>query len=146
MSGSVITFYRKIHRSGPLAVFFLAAILLGTLIPSYGQTVFNCSSFNSGNGTCGSSGPFKVIGNHGSITGSNQLQLAPAGTPHTSLAANYTTPVNVQAFTATYTFVPSGNVLAFFCRTPTINPGIKALHLLLVRVVKADSSKLRTSV
>lgn len=83
----------------------------------YGQQIFNCSSFSSGTGTCGvntgGSGPFKALGGIWSVTGSGQLQLAAANSSHRALAVNYTTPVNVQAFTANYTFVPSGNVLAF---------------------------------
>jgi Chitobiase/beta-hexosaminidase C-terminal domain len=134
MLGSAFSFFHKTFRGLTIVVFTLTVTTLGMTVPSYGQTVFNCSGFNSGAGTCGANGNnnpvggnnFHILGGHGSITGSDQLQLAPANTGHTALSAVYTTYVNVQAFTATYTFIPSGNTLAFVLQNTNNQSGYQA--------------------
>jgi hypothetical protein len=103
---------------------------------SHGQTIFNCSAFNSGAGTCGASGSNNTLGANNfklnsttttSITGSGQVQLAPAHSSHTAMSANFTTPVNVQAFSTTYTFIPSGNTLAFVLQNTNNQPGYQGI-------------------
>jgi hypothetical protein len=110
-------------------------LVVALALPCSAQTVFNCSSFVAGSGTCGAStsnntnggNNFKLNGNHGSVV-SGVMQLAPAGTSHSSLNALYTTKVNTQAFTTTYTFVPSGNTIAFGFQNTTNQTGFQGLN------------------
>jgi hypothetical protein len=108
--------FKQIHK----LLLFLA--LLWALAPpsAQAQTIFNCSSFSS-SGTCGvavfsGSGAFLLIGsNNGSSPGlsGSTVDLLPTGATHAAMSLNYQTPVNVQAFTASFTFVPNGQNVAF---------------------------------
>jgi hypothetical protein len=116
MLGSVFSFFHKTFRNRAILVFALTAMGSGIMIPTYGQTVFNCSSF-AGTGSCGVNGigssgqPFGIYGSTGSgavpgLSGS-AVDLVPVGSTHSGLALTYRTQVNVQAFSANFTFVPN---------------------------------------
>src|SRR5579871_7840 len=135
MLGSATTFFREARLSRPLAVLFLAVVTL-SVVPSYGQTnIFNCTSWNSGSGSCGASfsnstlgaNNFGLLGSTASVNGSNQVQLNSSGASHTANALNYATPVNVQAFTTTFTFIPGGDVKAFVLQNVTNQPGYQGV-------------------
>jgi Chitobiase/beta-hexosaminidase C-terminal domain len=124
---AAMTFFRAGRRSGTKVVLTLAVMALGLVIPSYGQTVFNCSSGFSSSGACGVSGvsgggggtPFAVVGTSSGTTpalSGSSVDLLTAGANHAALSMNYqTAPVNVEAFTAAFTFVPNGqNVSLIF--------------------------------
>jgi len=102
------------------------------------QTVFNCPDGFASTGACGVSligsggEPFAIVGsNNGSTPGlsGTQVDLIPVGASHNAISLNYTTPVNVQDFTASYTFVPNGWNLAFVLQNNTntaASGGLKA--------------------
>ncbi len=48
-----------------------------------------------------------------------QVNLVPKGANHNALNLNYTSPVNVQAFSTTFTFVPNGWNVAFVLQNNT---------------------------
>jgi hypothetical protein len=103
----------------------LAAVILGTLSSASAQ--INCSSFSS-TGTCGVGGSqnFNPVGPAPSLSGSKIL-LVPSGTTHQGSAVNYTTKVNVQAFTANFTFVPNGQNVAFVLQNTSDTPGYQGI-------------------
>ena len=123
--GAVRKVFRQTGRSRRLVVVPLAVMTLGLLIPSYGQNVVNCTSFSS-TGACGvgSGQVFNPIGGATppSVSGSRILFIA-AGTTHQGTALNYTSTVNVQAFTANFTFVPNGQNVAFVLQNTNDTPG-----------------------
>lgn len=103
----------------------LAVMTLTTL--AYGQSVFNCSSFTS-SGACAvanvSGGGGSAFGVFGTFSGTTPalsggvVTLLTSGANHAALSMNYQTQVNVQAFTASFTFVPNGqNVSLIFNNT-----------------------------
>ena len=94
------------------------------------QPVINCpDGFTSASNGCGvansSGGPgFFLTGTPNGTTpglSGSQVILIPTGGTHTAMNLNYQTAVNVQAFTATYTFIPNGWNLAFTLNNNT-NP------------------------
>src|ERR1700740_2636512 len=103
---------------------FLSVMALGILIPSYGQqaNVFNCSSGFSSSGSCGvgfqTSGKAFWTSSPSGLSGSNIIFIA-TGAGHNGTGMWYQTPVNAQAFTATFTFVPNGQNLAFVLQNNT---------------------------
>jgi hypothetical protein len=105
----------------------LALIASGFLIPACAQTtVFNCSSFSS-TGTCaavvaGYGTQSFIIRNGGSLSGS-QIDFVPANSGHNGYGMSYYTPVNIQAFTTTFTFIPNGQNIAFVVQDTTDQPG-----------------------
>jgi Chitobiase/beta-hexosaminidase C-terminal domain len=130
MLGSAFSFFHKTFRNRTIVVFSLTVMASGTLIPSYGQAVFNCSSGFTSSGACGVSGvsgggsgtPFAVVGTSSGTTpalSGSSVDLLTAGANHAALSMNYqTAPVNVEAFTAAFTFVPNGqNVSLIFNNT-----------------------------
>ena len=130
--GAVISLFRNTRKSGVLAVLALAVPTLGILTPSYGQNVFNCPSGFTSTGACGVSfigsggEPFAVVGSpNGSTPALNgsQVGLIPTGATHNAIAVNYQTAVNVQAFSATFTFVPNGWNIAFVLQNNTNSNG-----------------------
>ena len=106
---------------------FLALIALGCLLPTSAQ-VINCPSGFASSGSCGVSfiggggQPFAVVGsNNGStpaLSGS-AVDLIPTGGTHTALSMNYSTAVNIQAFSTTFTFIPNGWNIAFVLQNGT---------------------------
>jgi hypothetical protein len=88
--------------------------------------IFNCPSGFAQSGSCGVNFPgvgsnqaFTVFGGtNGSTPGlsGSQVNLIPAGAVHIGLALNYQTPVNVQSFSSTFTFIPNGWNIAFVLR------------------------------
>ena len=100
-------------------VFLLTVIAVGIAIPSYGQgtNIFSCSAGGwSAFGACGAqeygTGYSFNINSSATISNSNVLLMPyPAG--HSAASIIYLTPVNVQAFTANFTFVPNGVNVAF---------------------------------
>ena len=105
------------------SAFFFALMALGILVPASAQTVFDCPSGFSTSGVCGldvwyeQSTPFAFpnASNSSSLSGSNAV-LIPVGSDgggHSAGAVIYQTAVNIQAFTATFMFVPNGKNIAF---------------------------------
>ena len=106
------------------SVLFLAVMALGLLIPSYGQNVINCPSGFASTGSCGvgSGQPLQIFNGGGtpSLSGS-QILLIPTGITHGVSGFNYQTLVNVQSFTASFTFVPNGQNVAFVIQNSNNN-------------------------
>ena len=130
-SSAVVVRMRETRTSKLLMFLALAAMALVTAAPSYGQgTTFNCSSgfaSSAATGVCpvSASGPssgqqhfYLVFGGPGTVSGSNVL-LLPQGETHSPEALNWQQAVNVQAFTATFTFVPNGQNVAFVLQNNT---------------------------
>jgi hypothetical protein len=117
--GAVRKVFRQTGRIRPLVVLSVAVFALGSMARSYGQVV-SCPSGFSSTGTCGVGGSqnFNPVGPAPSLSGSRIL-LVPSGTRHQGSAVNYTTKVNVQAFTANFTFVPNGQNIAFVVQNVT---------------------------
>jgi hypothetical protein len=97
--------------------------------------IFNCPSGFASSGSCGVSmigsggQPFAIVGGqNGSTPGlsGSQVDLVPAGAVHTGLALNYQTPVNVQSFSSTFTFIPNGWNVAFVINNSTRDGGGKS--------------------
>ncbi len=101
----------------------LLAIALFLVLPAMGQTIFNCSSgFTTTSGSCSVNWPgygslaFSVVGAFNGTTpvmSGSTMVLAPSGSDHTGNGLIYQTPVNVQAFTSRFTFVPNGQNITF---------------------------------
>ncbi len=107
-----------------------AVMALSILIPSYGQNVINCSSGFTSSGTCGvgtagSGVSWPIFGSGGTSAGlsGSAINLQPTGSVHAPNNVNYQTPVNVQAFAATFRFVPNAWNLAFVLQNATHNGG-----------------------
>jgi hypothetical protein len=104
-----------------------ALVALGLLIPAFAQTtIFNCSSFTS-SGACaavvaGYGTESFIIRNGGSLSGS-QVDFVPANSGHNGYGMSYYAPVNIQAFTTTFTFVPNGENISFVVQNTTDQPG-----------------------
>ena len=135
-SGSLraaVILYRKTRRSRFLAVLALAVMVLGILLPSYGQgtAVFNCPSGFASSGSCGvdfTGYEPAAFGIRGTTNGSTpvlsgtSVNMAPAGSQHTALGMLYQTLVNVQAFSTTFTFQPNGVNLSFVVENSSNSP------------------------
>ena len=68
---------------------------------------------------------FQVNGSQGSVKpdlSGSSVNLIPTGNTHAALSMNYQTQVNVQAFTATFTFVPNGQNVALIIQNSNNNP------------------------
>ena len=107
---------------------FLALIGLGFLIPAFAQnTIFNCSSFSSA-GTCSVAASYPPpstnfwVRSGGNLSGS-EIDFVPTGSTHNGYGLWYYTTVGVQAFTATFTFVPNGWNFAFVLQNDNTHPG-----------------------
>ena len=90
--------------------------------------VINCPSGFASSGTCGVGAPnrkqpFAIIngGANPGLSGSSVL-LIPTGETHAVSGFNYQTQVNAQAFTASFTFVPNGQNVAFVIQNSNNNP------------------------
>ena len=106
---------------------------LGVLIPSYGQTIFNCSSnfVAASSGTCsvygiGSGSPDFWQRTVPGVSG-GQVELAAAGATHEAYSLIYKAQVNVQAFTASYTFIPGGTAIGFVLTGTDNQPGYEGI-------------------
>ncbi len=113
----------------PLVVLSLAVVTLGLLGPAAtAQNIFNCSSFST-SGKCGlssvSGGTTDFRSNANALVGTS-INLAPAGSGHSGYDVWYQTPVNVQAFTTTFTFVPGCCNVAFVVQNVTSEPPANA--------------------
>ena len=127
--GAVTKVFRGTRRNRYQVFLWLAVMALGivgvtsSIQPARAQTIIACGSgFNSGSGACG----FSQFGDNGgnnfystnyagggsAVSGSAAI-LAPAGAGHASHNLNYQTAVNVQAFTAQFTFIPNGQNVVF---------------------------------
>ncbi len=107
-------------------------MVLGILLPSYGQgtAVFNCPSGFASSGSCGvdfTGYEPAAFGIRGTADGSTpalsgtSVNMAPAGSQHTALGMLYQTPVNVQAFSTSFTFQPNGVNLSFVVENSSNN-------------------------
>jgi Chitobiase/beta-hexosaminidase C-terminal domain len=109
----------------------LAFLLLG--LPAFGQTIFNCSSgFVTANTTCGvgynGTGGYQfqfaqdptgvILG-----TAANLIPVSTDGGDHNGAGLIYQTAVNVQAFTAHFTWVSNGKNIAFTLNNNTSAAG-----------------------
>jgi Chitobiase/beta-hexosaminidase C-terminal domain/Legume lectin domain len=126
--GAVRRVFGATARYRTLVVLSLAVMMLALLIPAtHAQTVFNCPSFNgNASGACsaapgGSSNEFRII-NGGNLSGSG-IDMVPSTSTHNSYGLWYYAPVNVQAFTTSFTFVPNGQNFAFVVQHTTNAPG-----------------------
>jgi Chitobiase/beta-hexosaminidase C-terminal domain/Legume lectin domain len=108
---------------------FLALIVLGFLLPASAQ--ISCPSGFASSGTCGVSTvgsggqPLALVGTtNGSTPGLNgsRVDLIPNGATHAALSLNYQKLVNVNSFTASFTFVPNGQNIAFVLQNSNNNP------------------------
>jgi hypothetical protein len=120
---SYTSFSCALRRTKPLLMLVLAVMMLGMLVPSYGQgtNVISCSSGFTSSGACGAGAGQNLVfaGNGGVALSGSQVNLIPAATTHDSSALNYHAAVNVQAFTAAFTFVPNGQNIAFVLQNNT---------------------------
>jgi Legume lectin domain/Chitobiase/beta-hexosaminidase C-terminal domain len=94
------------------------------------ERVINCSSGFASSGACGVADtggggqPFQLTGafDTGSLSGS-QVNIIQTGTTHKGSGLIYQTPVNVQAFSTTFTFIPNGSNFAFVLQNNTSSSG-----------------------
>jgi hypothetical protein len=106
---------------------FLALLALGFSIPASAQTtIFDCSSFSS-TGACatvvaGYGSQSFIVRNGGNLSG-NRIDFVPANSGHNGYGLAYYTPVNIQSFTTTFTFIPNGQNIAFVVQNTTTTPG-----------------------
>jgi hypothetical protein len=96
----------KTEKSMQLVVALFAVTMLGVLSShaAKGQTVINYpSGFNSAalSSAAGGNGPIWMVE---SVQVGSQIQLTSIGTDHGVANAWYKTPINIQAFTTTFTF------------------------------------------
>lgn len=110
---------------------------VGSAPPPVGMTIFNCgdigtTAFTAASGgttPCGVGGflsnnpnGFNVTGETPSVTGGVVfLSQPPSSGGHIGVGMTFQTLVNVQAFTATYTFIPNGKNLVFVLQNATNN-------------------------
>jgi hypothetical protein len=104
----------------------LALTALGFVLPASAQTnIFNCSSGFASSGACGVSAvgsggqAFALVGGSGGTLSGSQIDFVPTGVTHGAFGFIYQTPINVQAFTSTFTFVPNGQNIAFVIQNNT---------------------------
>ena len=114
---------------------FLFLLLLGALAPSstQAQVINYPSGFSSSSSVaCGVGIIYPINGYSFTVTGGpngsspglsgSRVLLLPAGASHVALSLIYQTPVNVQAFTATFTFVPNGQNFSLIFNNSNNNP------------------------
>jgi hypothetical protein len=109
-----------------VALFVAALVAAGftqnfTITVTISVPVFTCSGF-AASGVCGTSfiggggQPFAVVGTSAGTTpglSGTAVELMVPNANHAALNMNYTTAVNVQTFSTTFTFVPDGWNIAF---------------------------------
>jgi hypothetical protein len=117
--------FKRVHR-----LLLFLALLWALAPPSTQAQVINCPSGFSSSGACGvaligaSGQPFQLVGAGSpqpALLGS-QLDFVPIGNGHSAYGFNYQTPVNVQAFTTNFKFVPNGVNFAFVINNSNNNP------------------------
>jgi hypothetical protein len=118
--------FKQVHK----LLLFLA--LLWALAPPSAQAqVINCPSGFSSSGACGVSligaggEPWAIVGGQNGSSprlNGSQVLLVPNGAVHVGLSLNYQTQVNVQAFAASFTFVPNGWNISFVINNSNNNP------------------------
>lgn len=91
--------------------------------------IFNCSSGFSTSGACSVSQHAGAANfwNPYANGSSNINVLLQAGDVHAGRGFIYQSPVNIQAFTASYTFIPSGNNIAFVLQNNTNSGAVTGL-------------------
>jgi hypothetical protein len=117
----------------------VVGVLASYAAAAHAQTVINCpSGFNSSATTaCGIGagwalnpnlpGVFNLSGARGGTNpptpglSGTDVNLIPAGGVHFAYGFNNSAPVNVQAFTATFTFIPNGYNVAFVLNNNTLS-------------------------
>ena len=103
------------------------AVLVVTMFVAVGAGAQNCPNGFTASGPCGVAIPgqasqaFQVVAPNSPAPGlsGSAVDLIPVGASHWGAALNYATKVNVQAFTATFTFVPNGWAIAFVLQNNT---------------------------
>ena len=124
--------FKQVHK-----LLLFLALLWALAPPSTQAQVINCPSGFSPSGPCGVSNigasgqPFRIVGTQSAsspgLSGSKVLLLS-KGADHAALSLNYQTQVNVQAFTASFTFIPNGQNVSLIFNNNTNNtyfPGSK---------------------
>ena len=120
--------YKAVFKQVHKLVLLLA--LLWALAPSAAQAqVINCPAGFSSSGACGvaligqGANSFKLSEGGGTqgLVGT-QVDLVPANSDHAAISLTYQTQVNVQAFTASFTFVPNGWETSFIIQNSNNNP------------------------
>lgn len=119
----------RINSAGNRGLMKWLSLML--FLPTLGaQTVINCPSGFSSSGSCG-------VGNNpnqvfifvtqipGAALSGSSVLLVPTEAGHNATSLTYQTAVNVQAFTATFTFVPDGENLAFVLNNTNNYPGFQ---------------------
>ena len=103
---------------------FIATVLWG--LPAIAQSIFNCPSgswANSNNFPAGSNkcavapvgnqpANWALSGSTNSIVSPSQILMIPAADGHDANSLIYQTPVNTQAFTTTFRYIPNGQYFA----------------------------------
>jgi hypothetical protein len=121
--------YKAVFKQVHKLLLFLP--LLWALAPSSTQAqVINCPNGFSSSGACGvgvfaGGQSFQLNGGpNGSSPGlsGSQVLLLPSGATHVAMSLNYQTPVSVQAFTSTFTFVPNGQNVVWMVQNSNNNP------------------------
>jgi hypothetical protein len=107
-------------KASPLAAVAVTAATASTSA----QPVISCASGFSSSGDCGvsldgwSPNAFIVRSATDAFSGS-QVNFIPSASTHVASGFIYQTPVNVQAFTSTFTFVPNGQNISFVLQNNT---------------------------
>ena len=92
---------------------FVVVMLLGLHRPLFAQTsVFSCSTFAS-TGSCGLGNDQSFHPNGVVSLSSPNVTFIPTGAVHRVGSLWWSSPVNIQKFTSTFTFVPNGQNFAF---------------------------------
>jgi hypothetical protein len=120
--------YKAVFKQVHKLLLFLA-LLWAVAPPSTQAQVINCPSGFSSSGACGvavigqGANAFKLTGG-GATPGlvGSQVNLLPANSDHAAMSLTYQTQVNVQAFTASFTFVPNGWATSFIINNSNNNP------------------------
>ena len=99
----------------------IALVFISALPKSaFAQTIINCPSGFTSTGSCGtatSGGQNFLLLGPGLV--GTEAELSATGTVHSTGVMNYKTPVNEQAFSTTFTFVPNGMNFAFVFQNNT---------------------------
>jgi Abnormal spindle-like microcephaly-assoc'd, ASPM-SPD-2-Hydin len=117
--------FQRVHK-----LLLFLALLWALAPPSTQAQVINCPSGFSSSGACGvgiiaGGESFQLVGGpNGSSPGlsGSQALVLPTGADHAAMSLNYQTQVDDQAFTASFTFVPNGQNIAFVIQNSNNNP------------------------
>jgi hypothetical protein len=135
MSGSIFFCDTQRSKARVVVLTLLAVLTLGLLSQASAQTVISCSSgFQNSNGAnpcyadyagfSATANQFQINQSPTAVQSGSSIDLIPVGSNgggHSGSSVVYQTPVNVQAFTSTFTFVPNGKNISFVLNNSTGN-------------------------